>query len=143
MTSMPYTSPLPPDPIGDKATLKRDLITEILELQSRYIFQGTQHTRETLESRTMRWLEKLCDMQLLFITRFHVPERSPQSRITESEYAAALSRMKLEKHPRGAVLQGEWPHGKWINTGMPPRGATPMGTDGPHQDVRPMRRRLA
>lgn len=143
MTSMPYTSPLPPDPIGDKATLKRDLIAEILELQSRYTFQGPQHTEETLRVKPMRWLEKLCDMQLLFITRFHVPERAPQSRVTESEYAAALSRMKLENRQRGAVLQGEWPHGRWITTGMPARRATPLGTDGTHQNVRPVRRRMA
>ena len=143
MTSMPYTAPIPADPIGDKATLKRDLITQILELQSRYTFQGTQHTQGTLEVKTMRWLEKLCDMQIMFITCFHVPERASHSRVSDTEYAKALSRMNEQKRHRAAVLRGRWPHGEWTDTSMPTGRSAPMGMDGAHQDVRTMRRRMA
>lgn len=143
MTFMPYTAPLPADPVGDEETLKRDLITQIIELQSRYIFQGPRHTRETLETRTMRWLEKLCDMQIMFITTFHVPERISHSRVTDKEYARALSWVKKQKRSRSAVLGGEFFHDEWIDTSVSTRRFAPMGMDGTHQNVRAVRRRLA
>lgn len=66
---------LPDDPIPGPDKCKDLLIDQILEFHGRYLFQGPRHTREMLAERSMRYLERLCDMQLLGIATSQVTDR--------------------------------------------------------------------
>lgn len=144
MTSTPYAAPLPPDPVGDANTQRKDLITQILELQGRYSFAGTQHTRESLATRSMKWLEKLCDMQLLCITLFHPQDRNAGSNASRREYERAIERMNDQnRRLRGARPAG-YIYDECTWRGAVPEGrGTSLGPDGSNNDVRQMRRRMA
>lgn len=69
-------SRLAPDPVGSMDEQKKDLIKQILELEARYRFPGPKNDPADLAARPMRWLEKLCDMQLLCITLCHAQDRA-------------------------------------------------------------------
>ena len=76
MNLMEDASRLAADPVGNEDQQKEDLIRQILDLQNRYRFKGQKHSPEALADKTMRWLEKMCDHQLLAITLCHVPDRT-------------------------------------------------------------------
>jgi hypothetical protein len=70
------SSRIPPDPIPEPAEGKKLLIAQILDFQQRYKFSGVRHTEESLQKRSVRYLERLCDMQLIGIATSRVIDRN-------------------------------------------------------------------
>ena len=75
MATMASEARIPEFPIPEAPKLRELLVEQILAFQSRYIFAGERHTKESLMEKTDEYLERLFSMQLYGIASSKVRDK--------------------------------------------------------------------